>query len=414
MGDGRTREVELELCLPDGRLLGSTGRFTLPDPWPQSVGPVVAGARVAFGLDVTVLRLLRVEPRADGTPDLVRYLAEVESPPPAGIGAPARSTDAPEPLRMPWAEPGGPARVLHWAAERLDELGIAATGPAAQVRSWNLSSLWALPTDRGTVWLKQVPPFFAHEGAVIERMSAHAVPRLLARGTGIVLLAEIPGDDLFDATEAQRAAMIDLLIGIQLEATRGGPDDPGGWGGIAGLLGLGLPDWRLPALAASGARALEASADQLEPLQRAAVEHLLAGLDDRHRGLEACGLPDTLVHGDFHSGNVRGRGLDLTLLDWGDSGVGHPLLDEAAFTTRLSTRDADAARAHWVRAWSAAVPGSDAAEAMRLLAPVAALRQAIVYRGFLDRIEPDERVYHATDPPEWLARAAELASRPEP
>ena len=44
-----------------------------------------------------------------------------------------------------------------------------------------------------------------------------------------------------------------------------------------------------------------------------------------------------------------------------------------------------------------------------LLAPVAALRQALIYRMFLDSIEPDERVYHAGDPAHWLGRAAELA-----
>lgn len=45
-----------------------------------------------------------------------------------------------------------------------------------------------------------------------------------------------------------------------------------------------------------------------------------------------------------------------------------------------------------------------------LLEPVAALRQAVIYRGFLDGIEPSERVYHADDPPLWLRRAAELAT----
>jgi hypothetical protein len=32
----------------------------------------------------------------------------------------------------------------------------------------------------------------------------------------------------------------------------------------------------------------------------------------------------------------------MVVLDWGDCGVGHPLLDEAAFVARLATADADA------------------------------------------------------------------------
>jgi len=41
-----------------------------------------------------------------------------------------------------------------------------------------------------------------------------------------------------------------------------------------------------------------------------------------------------------------------------------------------------------------------------LLAPVAAARQAVIYRKFLDNIEPSEWPYHAADPAAWLHRAA--------
>ena len=36
---------------------------------------------------------------------------------------------------------------------------------------------------------------------------------------------------------------------------------------------------------------------------------------------------------------------------------------------------------------------------------IAALRQAVIYQGFLDAIEPSERIYHEQDPAEWLRRA---------
>jgi hypothetical protein len=63
----------------------------------------------------------------------------------------------------------------------------------------------------------------------------------------------------------------------------------------------------------------------------------------------------------------------------------------------------------WTRLWRDAVPDSDPDRAALLLRPIAALRQAVIYRGFLDAIEPDERIYHALDPADWLTRAAELA-----
>jgi hypothetical protein len=65
----------------------------------------------------------------------------------------------------------------------------------------------------------------------------------------------------------------------------------------------------------------------------------------------------------------------------------------------------------WDDAWRSAVPGCDPARAGELLEPVAALRQAVVYDGFLRRIEPSERRYHAADPATWFRRAAELSVR---
>ena len=98
----------------------------------------------------------------------------------------------------------------------------------------------------------------------------------------------------------------------------------------------------------------------------------------------------------------------LTLLDWGDSGVGHPLLDLPAFLEPIPRNAIDAVRAHWLQQWSEAVPGSDPARAAALLAPVAAARHAVIYRSFLDNIEPSEQPYHRADPATWLNRAATL------
>ena len=101
------------------------------------------------------------------------------------------------------------------------------------------------------------------------------------------------------------------------------------------------------------------------------------------------------------------------LLDWGDCGVGHPLLDQAAFLDRIPKEEVAAAREHWHAAWRSAVPGSDPERASRLLAPVAAARGAVAYRGFLDGIEPSQHGYHLADPAEQLRRAAVLV-RSEP
>ena len=128
-------------------------------------------------------------------------------------------------------------------------------------------------------------------------------------------------------------------------------------------------------------------------------------------------MPDTLVHGDFHPGNLRGErdghskpdGRRLTLLDWGDCGVGHPLLDRAAFLDRSPAEHREDVVSRWDDAWRLAVPGCDPVRAGELVEPLAALRQVVLYDGFLRAVEPSERRYHAADPATWLRRAAELA-----
>jgi hypothetical protein len=48
------------------------------------------------------------------------------------------------------------------------------------------------------------------------------------------------------------------------------------------------------------------------------------------------------------------------------------------------------------------MPGSDPAAAIGAIAPIVALWKALVYRSFLDAIEPSEHRYHERDVPDWL------------
>jgi Ser/Thr protein kinase RdoA (MazF antagonist) len=182
----------------------------------------------------------------------------------------------------------------------------------------------------------------------------------------------------------------------------------------AELLATGCFDWRSPHLEVLAADVATRHAHELDPEARARLHVLLDGLAERLSEVAACGVPETLVHGDFHPGNVRGEpggGGRLVILDWGDAGIGHPLLDQAAFLERVPPPDREPVVALWAQEWRRAVPGCAPERAAHLLAPVAALRQAVIYRYFLDRIEPTERVYHRRDPALWLTRAAELARR---
>jgi Ser/Thr protein kinase RdoA (MazF antagonist) len=172
------------------------------------------------------------------------------------------------------------------------------------------------------------------------------------------------------------------------------------WAGRAQeLLAAGLPDRRTPALldaVLATVRRADARAE-LAPAELAALDRLADGLPGRLHELDACGLPPTLVHGDLHPGNWRGPGDDLVLLDWGDSGVGHPLLDLPAFLSRVPDAGRRTVLAAWADAWRERVPGADVDRAVELVAPVAELVRAVVYRTFLDGVEESERTYHDGD-----------------
>ena len=230
----------------------------------------------------------------------------------------------------------------------LARLDIRLVGPPKQVRTWNLSSLWRLPTQGETVWLKVVPPFFAHEGALLARLAGGPVPRLLAHDGDRILLAEIPGTDLYDAGRSQLLAMVSLLVDLQRQ-----------WiGRVEELLAIGLPDWRGPALSTAIADVVERTGDQLDADDRQALLAFLSELPSRLEEVAACGLPDTLVHGDFRPGNTRGDRTSITLLDWGDCGVGNPLLDQPAFLDMVSSDDMTTITEEWLRTLERTFPGS--------------------------------------------------------
>ena len=222
-----------------GDLLGALPPVPVAMPYWQEASDVVAAAREAYGIDVTVLRLLEADRPAPhgGT---VTYLAQLDGPPPPDLREVAEDLrPRPHPLRLPYAEPGGPARSLAWARERLGWPAMT----AVQQRTWNLSAIWRLDGPDGRrVWLKQVPPFFDHEGAVLRWLDGAlpgVAPHLIAAGDeGRVLLGDVPGVDGYDADVAQVQAIAAVHHRVQVRAAAANGE----------LAAAGVPDRRGPRL----------------------------------------------------------------------------------------------------------------------------------------------------------------------
>ena len=382
-----TRLVRLVLVDADRNVLGELPWFAVPSPWWADVEPLVCQAKSRFGAQIDVLRLVDV---VGGEPAVARngrvtYEAQLLGRRPADMRPTQVDIGADHPLRAAWARPGGVRAMVEWADAFVDR-----TGPAEQVKTWNLSCLLRLPTATGTVWCKAVPRFFDHEGAILRLVAGvrpDLVPPVLAFRPGVTLLGHVDGVDQWGAEADLAIVMVAALVDLQQAIT------------IDELRAIGVPDWRSSALLAAmqelcGRPDVRAT---LEAEEHEALDRLVGGLPDRLVALDECEIEPSLIHGDFHPGNWRGTPAGLMLLDWGDSGIGHPLLDLPAFLGRMSAESAPAVRERWL----GLLPGSPG-PASELIAPIAALRQALIYRSFLDEIEPAERRYHEADVPLWL------------
>nr|BFE82776.1 hypothetical protein GCM10020093_053770 [Planobispora longispora] len=304
--------------------------------------------------------------------------------------------------------------------------GRPVTGTVRQLKTWNLAGLFRIPASGGPVWLKTTPEFATPEASAIGLVASvdpGIVPGVVAAepGRGWTLLEHVPGEDCWDASPEVIRAVIGRWVAAQAalagrldtaRAASAGPADGArtASAGHPGGVPDGLLDRRLPVLAGrvrellDGEAAAELTGDELSAAWR-----LAGSLPALISAIEECGLPDTVVHADFHSGNWRSDGLRSAVVDFADSHIGHPVLDGLRVRDfRPGPHRAERERA-WVSAWSARVPGSDPARALALAEPLAHLMYAVRYQEFLDGIETSERIYHEGDPAAEIRAALESA-----
>lgn len=360
------REINA-LVTVDGEFVGAVEPFHVEEPWWAEVEVVTAHLDRVLGVPTSVLRLVSGtggEPR-DGT---VTYQVEAYGKPDPAALSTARAHEFPDaPLRLPWAKPGGPADLVAWADGH-----VRRTGPAVQVKTWNLSCVYRLPTADGFVWAKEVPPFFAAEPTAVRLVAdldLTLVPTVIASAPRRLLLANAPGPGCWDPTPAQIRSVVPRLVAVQ--AALAGKPDP-----ILPRIPLCTPEVpESPALA---------------------------------ERLAATGLPDTLLHGDFHPGNWHADGDVPQVIDWADANWGHPALDAARLASFAGPEFYPLIEQVWTRAWLEHRPDSDPATALRLAIPLTHIFLAARYREFLANIEESEQIYHSGDPERHirLAQAA--------
>ncbi len=315
---------------------------------------------------------------ADGLSEPTAVIDVVEEA--AGQWTGARSRP---PRRQPWYDAHWLSEVTSWVDDQLQQDGLRRLDDGVVVRTWPLSALvrYAVSAAEAAdadadadaessapraVVLKAACEHFAAEPgltAVLSELAPRHTPKVLGVDPARRLLlmeAFAPGPGSGEPIPLDPAvleATVRAAAELQVAAT----------GALGRLRSAGAPD-RGELATLAGLHEVLTSGFELHHLdadEQAAAAELEPMLAERVRALFATGLPDTVSHGDLHSGNVGTRGAGTTpqdpvLYDWSDAAIGHPALDLAHLTGWLGkdapTSQVDQLWEIWGRVWGAACP----------------------------------------------------------
>jgi hypothetical protein len=389
--------------------------------WHAEISPVISAAETALNLTINAVRCLRLDRAADVTHSL--WLMEgynqdwkngslerwIDIDELTRI-APAEAQELSQALlddtvleNAPWLYPGFAGEMTQWVLEqpRLGRL----RGAPVQVRHWSIASIWQFPAEYADLWFKAVLPMFAYEGTLIQliapSMPQH-LPRVIAvdRARGWTLMEALPANPQDDVPQWQRDTSgpeweqaVRVLARLQ-QSWIGREDE---------LFAAGCPDRRLATLPAALDELLASdmvrgglSADEQSRLAAFAKE-----VPDRVDALRDCGLPEALMHGDFHAGNVVINGNTIVIFDWTDGCVSHPFFDMATFLPRDPVDRAALLHAY-LEAWRPLATDEQIERAWELAQPLACVHHALSYKRILQAVHPGLRWEFDQDVTFWL------------
>ena len=308
-----------------------------------------------------------------------------------------RTGTPPPDLRPRWARRGWFDRASGWMRAAAAETGRPLTGDPAPFYLRGISALLRAPTDGPNLFLKAVfPPF--HAEPVLTRLLAARFPAvvptvvavepdegwLIVEDVGSAWVGEVPAADRPEGLRRGAAALVE----IQRELA-------GDVAAIRTLLDAGAPHRPLATLVRSVADADGPDGFGVVDggLERERAQRVVDAVAESVTKVEALGLPRTVVHGDFHSGNVALVDDRIVIIDWSDAAIGNPAIDLVTWIAWSGDKrsEIDAAIAGWVDAWSIVVDATALRAAIDEVLIVGAAYQIVSYDGIRRNLEPATR-----------------------
>jgi aminoglycoside/choline kinase family phosphotransferase len=296
------------------------------------------------------------------------------------------------PLRPPWYEKGWFQKAKKWVQSHLDEQGYERLSEIEQYKHWSLSALLRVETNKGRVFFKisNKFPLFAHEPKIMEKLSQvfpkFVPPPLAVENDARWMLMEDYGTMAFESEPSKELFARLAQDYAKLQQSTSSPEMH------KTLEESGCFNRRLAILESQIASVFldEKSYASLE------AEEMLAWKASQPKLIALCqalgnyNIPNTLVHGDFHAGNVAFRGDEVLIFDWTDACISHPFFDIPVYLD-YNEGDADELRKAYLSEWLAYEPMERLEEAYLLAELGAMLHQLVSYQGIHNGVEADQK-----------------------
>lgn len=248
------------------------------------------------------------------------------------------------------------------------------TGAAVRIKYWSVSTVLRVPTDRGPVWFKAVPPVFAHEGRITDwlgRLLPGLVPEVIGFGEGWLLTAEMPEEP----RSQPKGHPLDTVVRAQVATIGRAPE----------ILALGCPDRTPPRLLAD-IHGLTRRADLLGTHERQALADRLPALERLCERVTQLGIPSTLVHGDVNGENSRWTDHGWMHVDWTDSCLTHPFVELAQPLLDITAPQRHTIETGFCEAWAEYASPTDIAVARSAAPALGAAHQMGTYTRIIDQV----------------------------
>lgn len=254
-------------------------------------------------------------------------------------------------------------------------------GSIEEARMWALSCVLRIPTAEGPVYFKATADMdlFVNEPSLTRRLGPlfpGRVPDVLAvdEARGWMLTSDFGNPVGGDGPVADIVGTFRQWSAMQRSAADH----------LGELLAAGCRDRRLDTLPDQFADLLRNTV-ALAALPDGASRRLAAATDVVPRvcdALRGYAVPDSLVHGDLHMGNVAAHSGSFVIFDWTDACVSHPFMDGLLPYRMSDARAREQIREATLEAWTDVEPLPRLREAWEL-AQRACIAHHVVSYGVL-------------------------------